>query len=334
MRTALAPTADQPTVATTLMRPSLLGGPDKLSSEGRAAVLALQGPRPGVFWFHVALNWALIAAAIGLALFAQNLLVTALVIFFVATRQMVFGLLLHEQVHRLGSRSKYADWLVNAFVVYPLFVTTVEDYAKVHLSHHKYFFTADDPDFLRKNGSDWTFPMTVWGLVKLALRDVLSLNTIALIKGKTAPKNLDEFTRRNPTPLWFRLAFFFLVAACLTVMGAWPAFLLYWVLPIVTITQLLVRWIAVIEHQYGIEGADVHDVTPLIKLKWWQKLLLPDMNFAMHVYHHHHPGVSWSNLPKVHEIYRAEGLVDESAIFNGQGAYLAYLAKGNASRGS
>jgi hypothetical protein len=38
-----------------------------------------------------------------------------------------------------------------------------------------------------------------------------------------------------------------------------------------------------------------------------------------------HPGVSFANLPKVHEIYRKEGLVDESAIFHGQGAYLRYL---------
>jgi fatty acid desaturase len=43
------------------------------------------------------------------------------------------------------------------------------------------------------------------------------------------------------------------------------------------------------------------------------------------VYHHMHPGVSFSNLPKVHAIYKSEGLVDESAIFHGQGAFLKHL---------
>lgn len=326
MQTAVARVASDETRSETL-RPTLRGGPDCLSDAGRSAVIALQGPRPALFWFHVALNWLLIAAAIAIAQWSGNLFVVLVAILFIATRQMVFGLLLHEQVHRLGSRSKYADWFVNVFVVYPLFVTTVEDYAKVHLSHHKYFFTSKDPDFLRKNGPKWTFPMRLADLLKIALRDVTSLNTIALIRGKTAPRNAEEFQRRNPTPKWLRVLFFVSAGALITIFGVWPQFLLYWVLPVVSITQLLVRWIAVIEHQYGVENAHVHDVTPMIRLKWWQKLLFPDMNFAMHVYHHHHPGVSWANLPRVHEIYKAEGLIDESAIFQGQGAYLSYLVK-------
>lgn len=326
MKTAFVPVDAELTDPASL-RPTLLGGPDKLSREGRAAVIALQGARPLLFWFHVVLNWALIALAIGLATWSANVLVSVVVVLFVATRQMVFGLLLHEQVHRLGSRWKYADWFVNVFVVYPLFVTTVEDYAKVHLSHHKYFFTDKDPDFLRKNGPQWTFPMKLGSLLRIAIRDATSLNTIALIRGKTAPKNADEFQRRHPTPVWLRILFFISAAALITAFGVWPQFLIYWVLPAVSVTQLLVRWIAVIEHHYGVEGADVHDVTPMIQLKWWQKIVFPDMNFAMHVYHHHHPGVSWSNLPKVHEIYKSEGLVDESAIFRGQGAYLSYLVK-------
>jgi len=79
------------------------------------------------------------------------------------------------------------------------------------------------------------------------------------------------------------------------------------------------------EHKYNVEGATVHEVTPIIRLKWWQKILLPDYNFAMHVYHHMHPGVSFANLPNVHAIYQSEGLVDESAVFHGQGSYLRYL---------
>ena len=102
-------------------------------------------------------------------------------------------------------------------------------------------------------------------------------------------------------------------------------FLYILVLPLLTATQLCMRWIAVTEHQYNIENADSRNVTPLIILKWWQKILMPDLNFAMHIYHHEHPGVSFSNLPRVHAIYQREGLVDESAVFDGQGAYLKFL---------
>jgi fatty acid desaturase len=60
-------------------------------------------------------------------------------------------------------------------------------------------------------------------------------------------------------------------------------------------------------------------------LPWWQRLLLPDMSFNLHLHHHHHPNVSFSNLGRVHRLYRRHGLLDESAVFNGYGAYLRHL---------
>ncbi len=307
--------------------PAVLGGSSNLSRDARAQIQALSGARPRRFAVEICLNWLIIAGVIAVGVQANHWLVTILCVLVVATRQMVFGLLMHEQVHRLGARSKYADWIVNVVAVYPLFVTTVEDYAKVHLSHHKYFMTPKDPDFLRKSGHDWTFPASLKTVLQIVIRDVTGLNTIALIRGKTAPPSLGEFERKNPSPKWLRLLFFAAVAGALTLVHGWTLFLLYWVLPLLTATQLFVRWIAVIEHQYNQENATVQSVTPLIQLKWWQKILFPDFNFAMHVYHHEHPGVSFANLAKVHAIYQAEGLVDESAIFDGQGSYLRYLVK-------
>jgi fatty acid desaturase len=237
---------------------------------------------------------------------------------------MVLGLLLHEQVHRLGLRNKYGDWIVNVFAVYPLFVTTVEDYAKVHLSHHKYCFTKDDPDFIRKSGEEWTFPKTLGKFLARVVRDLTAMNLIRLIRGKTAPATT-EFVRRNPSPGWLRIAFFLVLAVFLTLAGGWKIFLVYWVIPLLTVLQAMVRWVAVSEHQYNIENGSIQETTPLLQLKWWQRILVPDLNFGFHAYHHMHPGISFSHLPKVHAIYRDEGLVDESAIFHGQGAYLKYL---------
>jgi fatty acid desaturase len=310
-----------------ILRPAVLAGPDKLSPAARAEIQTLSGARPLRFFSELLLNWAIVAVAIGVAVQVDGVLVTLLAICVVATRQMVFGLLLHEQVHRLGLRGKYADWLVNALAVYPLFATTVENYAKVHLMHHKYFMTRRDPDFVRKAGPEWEFP-ACWRIVALTvLRDLTGMNTIKLIKGKTAGANADEFLRRNPSPLWFRIGYYSVLAAVLTYVQGWTVFLIYWVAPILTITQLLVRWIAVCEHKYNQENGDLLLTTPLLRLKPWQRVLLPDLNFAMHVYHHAHAGVSFSNLPRVHAIYQREGLVDESAVFDGQGAYLKYLFK-------
>ena len=306
------------------LRPAVLADASALSTAARRDILALSGARPLRFAAELVVTWAAIAGFIAAGLYFNNLAVTVLCIFLIGTRQMSLALLLHEQVHRLGLRSKYADWLINVFAVYPLFVTTVEDYAKVHLSHHKYCFTKDDPDFLRKAGEEWTFPKSAGQLLLIALRDVTAMNLARLIRGKTAHATT-EFTRRHPSPTWLRIAFFVAVAAALTALHGWTVFLVYWVLPAMTITQLLVRWIALCEHQYNIENGTIHETTPLIQLRWYQRLLMPDLNFGYHAYHHMHPGVSFSNLPKVHAIYQREGLVDESAIFKGQGAYLRHL---------
>lgn len=284
----------------------------------------LSGDRPLRFCTELAFAWLLIAVFIVVGLYADNAAVTLLCIFLISTRQMVLALLLHEQVHRLGLRSRYADWLVNMFAVYPLFVTSVESYAKVHLSHHKYFLTKQDPDFIRKSGDEWTFPKPFRKFLILVARDITAMNVVGFIRGKSG-FSTDEFTRRHPTPKLLRISFFITVAAVLTAAGGWKVFLIYWVIPALTFFQLMVRWIAVSEHQYNIENGSVHQTTPLVKLTWWQQILTPDLNFGLHAYHHIHPGVSFANLPKIHQIYVQDGLVNERAIFYGQGQYLRYL---------
>lgn len=300
-----------------------------LSPQAKRDVQALTGNRPVRFGIELVFAWLMIATIIAFGVYANNVAVTLLCVFLISTRQVVLALLLHEQVHRLGWRNKYGDWLVNLFAAYPLFVTTVEDYAKVHLSHHKYFFTKKDPDFIRKAGDEWTFPKTVHKFMVIVLKDLTALNVVKLIRGKSGA-TIAEFSRRNPSPKWLRIGFFMTVVTLLTVMGGWKIFLIYWVVPTITFTQLMVRWIAVCEHQYNIENGTIHETTPLIQLTWWQRLLTPDLNFGLHVYHHMHAGVSFPNLPKVHQIYAREGLVDEPAIFKGQGAYLKYLLSAKA----
>jgi fatty acid desaturase len=316
---------DNAPASTLAFAPAVLGGPEKLSSAARAEIRTLSGHRPRRWLLEAAINWLAITVIIWIGVAASNVFVTLLCISFIGVRQMVFGLLLHDQVHRLGLRGKYGDWIANCLVAYPLFATTVEDYAKIHLSHHKYFMTKKDPDFIRKSGEEWTFPMSIGRMLWMLAMDLTGLNTIKLIKGKTGKPGMDEFKRQNPSPLWLRVGCYALAAGVITWVHGWMIFLIYWVVPVLTVTQLGVRWIAMIEHEYNVEDSQVLEVTPLIKLTWWQRILFPDLNFAMHAYHHLHPGVSFANLPRVHEIYRREGLVDDKAIFNGQGAFVRYL---------
>ena len=83
---------------------------------------------------------------------------------------------MHDQAHCLGFKARFGDVITNIIAAYPLLVLTVEGYSKVHLSHHRHFFTQDDPDFLRKSGEEWHFPKKMSNLGKLFLRDLFGLN--------------------------------------------------------------------------------------------------------------------------------------------------------------
>ena len=237
----------------------------------------------------------------------------------------MLGLLVHEQAHCLGFPARRGDVIANLLGGYPLLVLTVENYAQVHLSHHKYFFTDRDPDFLRKSGCDWSFPMPAWRFARLLLSDLVGFNVWRLLKGKRLEG--DAFKRPHPTPKWIRLIFYGSVAVALTATNTWHLFLLYWLLPLVTVFQLIVRWGGVCEHKYNLRNAAIGESSPIIVPRWWEMLLLPNLNFTLHPYHHLFPGVSYSHLPRVHQIFCSAGLIDDTRVFYGYGAYLKYLLR-------
>jgi fatty acid desaturase len=304
--------------------PAVLGDKRALSVVGRKQLDALNGPSPKAFIFQLLQAWLVIFSAIAVAVYVNNILISLAAIFIVATRQNVLGLLIHEQAHCLGFKAKPGDLLVNLFAAYPLLIMTVEGYSKVHLAHHRFYFEDNDPDLQRKSGPEWTFPMPRNQLLQLFAKDVFGLNLVALIKGKKAGKERTQFNRPWLTPAWVRSGFYLVVVSLLTWSGTWSIFLLYWLLPLVSVFQVIVRIGALCEHQY-IPNASVLDSSPIIELYWWENMLLPNLNFNLHTYHHFCPGIAFNNLPKAHAIFRREGLIDEANVFKGYGAYFKYL---------
>lgn len=291
----------------------------------------LKEPRPLRFLLELAAAWLVIFGAIGLAVYADNWLVSALAILVVATRQNVLVLLVHDHAHCTCLKTRPGDLIVNLFAAYPMLVLTVEDYAKVHLTHHARYFSEEDPDHIRKSGEDWNYPMRPLHFLKILVADLFALNVVKMIRGKRelASQFADySFARDNRIPAWVRPAFYISLLVIFSVTGTWTLFLLYWVLPLFTIFQVIVRWGAVCEHQYNRLGASVQETTPLITMRWWEKLLLPNLNFSYHIYHHYFPSIDFSRLPKVHAAFVKHGLVNDEAVFHGYWSYLKFVLSG------
>ncbi len=295
-----------------------------LEAEIRARVMGLVGARPLLFISQLIGAWCVVAVAITLAIWFESIWTSLLAIFLVGTRQNLLGLLVHEQVHRLGSRGRYGDLITNLFAAYPLLVLSVEGYAQVHLAHHKYFYTDKDPDYARKSGPEWSIPMSRQQLAQLFLSDIVGLNILRLIRSKKPETGgvRDEFHRRNPTPGWVRPTFWIIIAAALSYSGGWLYFLLYWILPLLTVTQCLVRLGALSEHKYNVNSTELNDSTHLIELSWWERALVPNLNFTLHHYHHMFPGLSFSTLPLIHRIYKEAGLLRQENVLHGYGDFL------------
>lgn len=303
--------------------PAIEGESDRLSPEGKASIRDMMGSDPTGYIATLATTWISIAAAIALAAWADQFLVGAAVVIFVGTRQNILGLLIHEQSHRLGLQSKSGDHVANLFAAFPLLIT-LEGYRRVHLKHHKFFFTDDDPDYARKQGKEWTFPQKARHFVLTLLKDAVGLNIARNFKGKRVEESGRE---HRGTPAWVRLALYAFVGLALSWAGwaGWKLFLLYWLLPLLTVMQVIVRFGAICEHKYNLIHPTMAQATPMIQPRWWERLLLPNLNFTLHIYHHWYPAIPFRKLPQVHRLFQREGLVNEANMFRGYVAFLRYL---------
>jgi fatty acid desaturase len=199
----------------------------------------------------------------------------------------------------------------------------VEGYARVHLAHHRDYFS-EGPDFLRKSGEEWSIPKAPEACFALPDRRA-GAKYLEADPGQKRSDAQFAFARRFRIPKWVRPAYYLVVASVLTLTESWALFLVYWLLPLLTVSPALVRWGAICEHKYNLPGASVAESTPLIILQWWERLLIPNLNFGMHPYHHFFPGVSFSKLPRVHQIFCREGLVNHDNIFFGNASFLRFI---------
>ncbi len=321
----------------TPLPPALFGDKEQLSEAAQNEIESFKGANPYGFLWTLISAWLVIIALIIIARYVDNFIISIFAIYGIATRQQVLALLVHEQAHGLGFgfRSKWGNLVANLFCAMPLLFLSVENYARTHLAHHKYFFTEHDPDFIRKNGRDWTFPMRTRHFLWLFVSDIFGANISRAIAGE---KIHNRVLKQNPTnespsslsPL-VRMLYFGFFAGLFTYFHLWGVFLLYFVVPLLTFFQLFLRWGAIDEHKYNVVSQNIIDSTPIITISRLERLLLPNLNFNYHIYHHYYPYISFVHLPKVHAIYEREGLVHEKNIFHGYFSFIKYLQWGKQS---
>lgn len=252
-------------------------------------------------WGALLVDWGTIGLSLWLCVAFPNPLVWLPAMLITARAQHALAVMMHDAAHcRWLASPRWNDILGQIFFASPLFFS-LDGYRWLHFAHHRAPLTPDDPD-LPLNGG---YPITEASFRRKLLRD---------ITGRTYLKAFRYFTfipeRRLRSPLWV-LRHPFLVGgilnlallAILTAVGQPGVFLFVWLLPQVTLLQVILRIRGVAEHSGLSPGRDQRAATRTM-LPSWQTWLLAPHCVHYHIEHHLLPTVPFYHLPRLHQAYR------------------------------
>ena len=245
----------------------------------------------------LALEWAVIVVAIGLAIGLGSGWAMTIAFVVVATRQHALLILYHDAVHGHFARDERVnDLIVNLLVGAPALMP-VELYRPLHIDHHHELGTERDPErqLLYANQS-WKYrPLATVALARQLAGDLLLINGLRTLLAWRRLRPLPRLPRRTVV----------VVAVWLVAVGLWAIAapraalvgLALWFAPLLTLTQLLQKLRSYAEHSGG------PGVTP-----GWQdwtyswrpgpigRMTIWPYNINLHREHHLRPGLPWHRL--------------------------------------
>ena len=256
--------------------------------------------RPALAARAIALQWAVIALAAGLAVWTRNGWVIAAAIVVIATRQHALAVLMHDGSHRLLLRDRrWNDVVSNLFLSFPILVSTAR-YRAHHLAHHRYLNTERDPDLVENVAPRGA---RAWALTLLAdltainffrsLRSLTSFGVSGLFAG--AARTDPQYAGERRLFAGFALA----VALALTAAHGLAWFALLWLLPLITVLSAILHVRAIAEHT-ACENEHPLNTARTVQANVLERALIAPCGIHYHVEHHLYPGVPFYRLGELH----------------------------------
>jgi len=276
-------------------------------------------------WLSLAVNWALVGAAMALVAVWPNPLTVVLALFVIGARQLGFAVLMHEAAHRSLFRNRAVnDWVGNWLCAYPVWGDLVP-YRPYHLQHHSKTWTQDDPDL----GLAMPFPITRRSLARKIWRDLSGQTgwkrakaTLKRDLGRSQGRvrRLDFMGTRNLRGVIItNLVLFGLLVAV-----GHPALYLLWVVSWLTTYSLVMRIRSIAEHAMIDDPADPLRNTRTTVARWWERLLVAPNCVNFHLEHHLAMTVPHYRLRRMHRLLRERGVLAEACVTR---SYLAVLQR-------
>ena len=269
----------------------------------------------------------------------------AIVVVLIATVQHRLSGLAHDASHYVLFKNRLANELVSDLLLMFPIVAMTQKYRASHLGHHQYVNDPErDPDLLRLNhSSPQKFPVSKAGFwFRYVVKGLYPPVMLGYLFGRAKAANLSEGpdlrgVYRAKVARCMRGAYWLSVFCLVQILHAWPVFLLFWVLPLLTIYPLLMQLREIAHHSNAPDGGDltnsrVFRVNPILGVA-----VFP-YGQAFHLTHHlfamvpHHRMAALHDLLSKYAPYREQAVVCRGYFFRTPGtdgpSVLDILAEG------
>jgi fatty acid desaturase len=274
----------------------------------------------------IALEWLMIGATIGAAIYFDAWWSYLPAIVIVAARQHALGIIMHDATHyRLFSSRRVNDLVSDWFCAFPTGLSTL-GYREDHLEHHLATNTDGDPYYvLMENNTALQWPKTKLAAVRHLLAETFGWHTLQNMKISHPWTAMGQYLLHRNEPrqaarVSFDListgVFWCFVAAGLAFVGGWWYFAVLWVLPGLTCYQLFVRLRWMSEHPYRPATGDGYD-THQVRGSPIERFCIAPLNINYHITHHLFPATPFYRLPGVHR------RLLENAVYRDQANFFA-----------
>jgi fatty acid desaturase len=244
---------------------------------------ALEEPAPWLFFGLIAVDWAVIFAAMAMALLSAWLL--PLCVLIVASRQRALGIFVHDATHKhLCRNTRINDLVARYLLALPLF-EDFTSYRRNHTNHHRHLgHDSNDPDYVDPRWFAHIGPTDSIAAAKI----YLTLLKVKLMAGVQV--------RFDALCWWSALTFVLSLGVGLHMA---LAMVCIWVISYLTAYKAITTFTELSDHTYGVDN----ELTYTRTIPWSVLVAICyPHNDCFHLAHHLLPGIATPRLKQAHEM--------------------------------
>jgi fatty acid desaturase len=290
------------------------------SPDLRQTIKTLSRVRVTTSLYHLVEVWSVIAVAmyvssvvVPLSFSMTGAVVYLCAVAIIASRQHALMVLTHEGIHKRLARTLWVnDWLARLLAAFPVCISLAK-WRFIHLSHHQYTHTANDPD----RAIYARYPLAHAKATRLLLSDFCGRNVITTVKYFIdIPFVTEAFNRRflgeervaqyrQVADMRAFTVFWLVVLVGGLYLGGLQfasAFVLYWLAPYCTFTQVFFRIRGAIEHGSVPDPGNPYQQTRTYLIHPLLAFFFAPKQVNYHLEHHLYPSVPFYHLPRLHAV--------------------------------